>query len=950
MANDLTGDFDIVAEFAIPAANRVLASMHWSERFPHSLSVRVDDTPPPPGPGGLVGPRPTVVASIDAFGDPTTNHRRIGDVDVTFGGGSGPNGGPPPSSSPSVLDDIVNIGDLNLTVVNIEIVPSNLKGRAQLQLFPPTLTVPDATGTKLTVRIQLMARYTPDANTAPLAEFIHGELQMTAAFNQVAAQSGHVLEIDVKAQDVGISFTPFFSSRALSSSDLAGINLCIRNALRTSFLPSNATLPSSIGRVQFKTLAGSRPALAVLLNMGSTTGNPASAHNVFLGANDGFAFAAGVDFVRATFQPTLDNILATPIDPVKFDVDTLVHTFHITYTITLNTATVDLESGLLVLKITGHAHTGTSWMPDFDFTVRQEFSLVADGDTANLVVGDLSFDTSSWVVDLFKGAAVGPIRKARDRALAQSHATSVVRQKLSASGNLGSFLDSLLNSPRDPSTPRPPGFRLAYTNVEIRPAGIILHGTVSVPEFSPAHIEFEEIPSNGLADNTVFSGPHYSALKTWIPGGTIDRFEWRRLGESQALDIETHKFVMDPQPVITADTPAAFALGGFHPLCLSIHGTRLSASGPIVAQPVTASACDIQTFPIATGTIVSAASAPPLVAVTHAGPQGTVTIAGHTRPRTDPSGKLTPNLLVHFADDNSIGHLQTLDDAVRKVSRPEAATAILAVMTPDQIKKARFVPTITYAEDQDGAWEKLFGLRVARRPATLLLGQGHKVAWQHEGALDGGKLTDGLRTHLTPRKMPKSGIAPIGARVGQRPPNIVFEIAPGRQITLRKLAGRSAILVFWKSASKVSIDAVRDVLHGPDARGANPAVVLAVRLGRHQVVPDPLAERANDRVVVGPQTHLQERCQIGRREARERKAVRRLFVRAIRLEREEPEYVVFEPPDFRHIRRARVANHHLRQRPRRRHAHSQRSRAAGAGGSLIDVLLRRWRCPRPICC
>src|SRR5207253_4742395 len=125
------------------------------------------------------------------------------------------------------------------------------------------------------------------------------------------------------------------------------------------------------------------------------------------------------------------------------------------------------------------AHTGTSWMPDFDFTVRQEFSLVADGDTANLVVGDLSFDTSSWVVDLFKGAAVGPIRKARDKALAQSHATSVVRQKLSASGNLGSFLDSLLNSPRDPSTPRPPGFRLAYTNVEIQPAGIILHGTVS---------------------------------------------------------------------------------------------------------------------------------------------------------------------------------------------------------------------------------------------------------------------------------------------------------------------------------------------------------------------------------------------------------------------------------------------------------------------------------------
>jgi peroxiredoxin len=286
---------------------------------------------------------------------------------------------------------------------------------------------------------------------------------------------------------------------------------------------------------------------------------------------------------------------------------------------------------------------------------------------------------------------------------------------------------------------------------------------------------------------------------------------------------------MDPQPVLTADAPAAFSLGGFHPLCLTIHGTRLSASGPIVAQPVTASACNIQTFPVFTGT-VSTTSAP-LVAITHAGPHGTVEVAGHARPRSDPSGQLTPNLLVHFADDHSVGHLQLLDDAVRKVSRPDAATAILAVMTPEQMKKARFVPSVSYAEDQDGAWEKLLGVRVAKRPATLLVGQGHKVAWQHEGAIDGGRLVDGLRTNLKPRKTPKTGIAPAGARVGQLPPNIVFEIAPGRQITLRKLAGRAAILVFWKSASKASIDAVRDILHGPATRGANPSVVLAVNDG-----------------------------------------------------------------------------------------------------------------------
>ena len=43
MANDLTGDFDVVAEFSIPAANRVLAAMHRGGRVSHSWTLRVDD-------------------------------------------------------------------------------------------------------------------------------------------------------------------------------------------------------------------------------------------------------------------------------------------------------------------------------------------------------------------------------------------------------------------------------------------------------------------------------------------------------------------------------------------------------------------------------------------------------------------------------------------------------------------------------------------------------------------------------------------------------------------------------------------------------------------------------------------------------------------------------------------------------------------------------------------
>jgi hypothetical protein len=46
MSSDLTGDYDVVVEFSVEAVNRVLAAMHSGNRFPHSLSVRVDDSPP----------------------------------------------------------------------------------------------------------------------------------------------------------------------------------------------------------------------------------------------------------------------------------------------------------------------------------------------------------------------------------------------------------------------------------------------------------------------------------------------------------------------------------------------------------------------------------------------------------------------------------------------------------------------------------------------------------------------------------------------------------------------------------------------------------------------------------------------------------------------------------------------------------------------------------------
>src|SRR6516164_5113532 len=198
MPNSLTGDFDLVAQFSVSTVNRVLAAMHSNGRFLHSIAARIDDNPPP----GTVVTRPTMVGSVDTFGDPIVNHGRIGKPDPFPGALAAT------SAINADLDQLVNVDTLVATTGDI--VPSKLQGRLQAQLFPPTIGVPDASGTNLIVAIGMMSRYFPDKDTAPLAEFVRGILHITASVTDVSSQTANVVEIDFKADQAIIDFTPTF--------------------------------------------------------------------------------------------------------------------------------------------------------------------------------------------------------------------------------------------------------------------------------------------------------------------------------------------------------------------------------------------------------------------------------------------------------------------------------------------------------------------------------------------------------------------------------------------------------------------------------------------------------------------------------------------------------------------------------------------------------------------
>ena len=225
MANNLTGDFDVVAEFSLPAVNRLLAAMHAIKRFPHSLSLRVDDIPQPPDRF-----RPPVFEIIDVLGERVADPKRIRLPELV-------STQPPATGSAfSRFDGIVNMLD-GVLELRPPFVPSQLQGRAQLQFSPPTLEIADPAASKITVRMQIKARYFADPNSPPAAEFAVGDLVLTTAVHQITSQAGNVVDIDLRSNAVQASFVPTWSSRVLSPQDLAGINLLISNALKASVLP-----------------------------------------------------------------------------------------------------------------------------------------------------------------------------------------------------------------------------------------------------------------------------------------------------------------------------------------------------------------------------------------------------------------------------------------------------------------------------------------------------------------------------------------------------------------------------------------------------------------------------------------------------------------------------------------------------------------------------------------
>jgi peroxiredoxin len=219
----------------------------------------------------------------------------------------------------------------------------------------------------------------------------------------------------------------------------------------------------------------------------------------------------------------------------------------------------------------------------------------------------------------------------------------------------------------------------------------------------------------------------------------------------------------------------------------------------------------------------TAVAAIPVVSVTQPGPGGLVEVTGHTLARVDRTGANMPNVLVHFADEIS-ADVRFLERGVAGSNRSDAPTAIVAVLHESQLPKALYTDGVIFTDEQNGAWERAYGVNVSRKPATFLFSPRGHLIWKHEGPLDASILAGALTKTLEQNNADAVRILGASVTIGRRPPNFLFDIAEGHELTLRKLTGRSVTLAFWRSSLRTSIDTVVDL----QKSGAAGTVLLAI--------------------------------------------------------------------------------------------------------------------------
>jgi peroxiredoxin len=809
MANQLTGVYEAVVQINLRQINGMLATIHQVGddehavlKLPHSAAFRVGD--PKPG------------HSDDVRGD-------MADWVLEYQRGRSFRGADdvvqhltefvPPGVGKLMQVAIADIGVLDLP----DLTPGIVRGTVRAQLASPTLSMPEGSTTEVTFHVGVRAHYWPDAGTVPMPEPVHGEVQATYEVKVVLNIRDHrrplrrKLLITASSNDSKIRFVPAPGSN-LSAADAERISVEVRKAVREGFSTLPVDLPGSFPFSEFKSVsAGGFPlpiplpgqqaiAFPMQLSGGALpAGGIQSLTRSFVGSS-GFGFAVSSEFVGGMLDlAAIRNSIAA--HGFTITVDLLLGSVSATYKLRFSEGpTLTFRSGVIEVHARIEVETSTTIAPNGWVEFTQAITLRLNQSTQSIslrAAGNPSVD-ESWFIP--HDLVVNIVRSEMAEVL-ESSSVPVNNAFANARSQLVTGLKSFDSSAS-----------ATFTSVIITPDGIIVRGDVgSGSARRAALVEIGE-----TADRTAFT-----ALKSWIPGGRINRLVWSWVEHSGHVPTvwsgvvktlpEDHRFILPKPPGITQ-------LGS---ICLRIEGTQTLASGQVV-NVAGGGMCHLPEF----GEILDSPSwwGPITVPVWQPGASADAalrdSIAGHVSVQSSVPHRGDPghNTLVFFPDWRKDRPLELLGKAVSAMRRKKFSLVVIVVLPPGAFNSRRrevearlgsvgekFPAVLLPTEDIEGGWTKAF--TPAKTPSAYLIDAHRKFVWKHEGVgdADATAIAEALDKHLAPAAAPRSRPLRIAVPPGDRAPDAVFKDHLGDGGALHRMKGAPVLINFWQAWSEPCI-------------------------------------------------------------------------------------------------------------------------------------------------
>ncbi|CAM3678575.1 peroxiredoxin family protein [Smaragdicoccus niigatensis] len=775
MTNPLTGDYEAVVQIATRQINGLLATLHNNSdhdariQLVRHVVTRIGDP----------GRRPPDFVD---FADWVVGFQK----ELSGGGLEDLHAHITATAPPGIAKKFTETLDRFTGDWGIELPPTPpdvVRGIAKVQVSTVTITVSPGSSSEVTVHAHIRAKFYPDPETNTLPEPIHGELTATYNVRPTARPGGLRLLISPTADDSKIQFVAAPGS-GISTFDQNRISTHVRTFVRHSIVQQPIDVPAGFPFTEFKGL-GSGTSQVIALPMQLSGGAPppnriSSLTQSFAGSN-GFALAVSKEHILSFFN--LDSIVqAIERQTVTAKIGYGWFSYSATYHFQVSDFELTFHDG--VLKVSGRIDAVASGAPDAWITFTQSIRLVLDAAAVKVTVeraGDPEVDESVW---LPHGPVVTRVRQQFDTQLpsAGGPITTMIRSNRT---KLVNSLNELV-----------PGLDASFAALDVTSSGIVIRGELTGGARNAPVVDIAE----------THGGTAFTALKSWVPGGRIDRFIWSWVEYPPTASIwngvarsriDEHGFIVP--------TPAGITDIG--QICLSLEGTQVLPSGAL-ASVVGGSTCLVPEPVVALD--VPSWWGPLTVPLWRpvAGDRGPLrqAISGHlsvaaTAPH---DGKPQRNALVFFAGDQP---LTSLFQALR-LSKHAGSVSTTVVVPAGTFDKSRTDvesqlaltdgPRVVITEDDEKAWTTAFD--VSKTPSAFLMNTRRELVWHSDGALDPKELASALDKLTVGEEPPSFRPLTTNLATGDSPRNFTFADQED-QYALHHLRGRDVVLAFWQSWS-----------------------------------------------------------------------------------------------------------------------------------------------------